>query len=117
MPYLIWTITIVALFPASFAAYAKDIKDFDPLFASQETLEVEVEGPFAMISRERSDEEEVGGKFRFTAEDGSTVEFDVLIRARGNWRRNPDICEFPPLRFNFKKSQTDDTLFDKQDKL
>ena len=117
MPYLIWTITIVALFPASFAAYAKDIKDFDPLFASQETLEVEVEGPFAMLSRERPDEEEADGKFRFTADDGTTVELDVLIRTRGNWRRNPDICKFPPLRFNFKKSQTNDTLFDKQDKL
>jgi len=117
MPYLIWTVTIVALFPASFAAYAKDIKDFDPLFASQETLEVEVEGPFAMIARERSDEEETGGKFRFIADDGTTVELDVLIRARGNWRRNPDICKFPPLRLNFKKSQTDDTLFNKQDKL
>jgi len=90
MPYLIWTVTIVALFPASFAAYAKDIKDFDPLFASQ---------------------------FRFIADDGTTVELDVLIRARGNWRRNPDICKFPPLRLNFKKSQTDDTLFNKQDKL
>lgn len=117
MPYLIWTITIVALFPASIAAYAKDIKDFDPLFASQDTLEVEIEGPFAMISRERSDEEETDGKFRFTAEDGSIVEFDVLIRARGNWRRNPDICRFPPLRLNLRKSQTDDTVFDKQDKL
>jgi len=117
MPYLIWTVTIVALFPASFAAYAKDIKDFDPLFASQETLEVEIEGPFAMLSRERSDEEETDGKFRFTAEDGSAVEFDILIRARGNLRRNPDICKFPPIRLNFKKSQTDETLFHKQDKL
>ena len=117
MPYLIWTVTIVALFPVSFAAYAKDIKDFDPLFASQETLGVEVEGPFAMLSRERPDEEEADGKFRFTADDGTAVELDVLIRARGNWRRNPEICRFPPMRFNFKKSQTDDTLFDKQDKL
>ena len=100
MPYLIWTVTIVALFPASFAAYAKDIKDFDPLFASQETLEAEIEGPFAMISRERSDEEETEGKFRFTDKDGATVEFDILIRARGNWRRNPDICKFPPALFS-----------------
>ena len=117
MPYLIWTVTIVALFPASFAAYAKDIKDFDPLFASHETLEVEIEGPFAMLSRERPDEEEADGKFRFTADDGTRVELDVLIRARGNSRRNPEICQFPPMRLNFKKSQTDDTLFDKQDKL
>jgi hypothetical protein len=117
MPYQVWTITIVALFLASGAVFAKDIKDYDPLFTSNDTLEAEIEGPFAMIARERSDEDETEGKFRFTEADGTSVEFDILIRARGNWRRNPDICKFPPLRINFKKSQTDDTLFDKQDKL
>lgn len=117
MSYRLWTIAIVALFPAAGAALAKDIRDYDPLFSSQDTLEITLEGPFAFLSRERPDEEEADGKFRYTAEDGTEVEFDVLIRARGNWRRNPDICEFPPLRLNFKKSQTDDTLFDKQDKL
>lgn len=117
MRYRIWTAAIAALFPLTVTADAKDIKDYDPLFASQELLEVEVDGPFALLARERSDEEEVDGKFRYTAADGSPVEFDIAIRARGNWRRNPDICRFPPLRFNFKKSQTNDTLFDKQDKL
>jgi hypothetical protein len=117
MPYKIWTVTIVALFLIPVAAPAKDIKDFDPLFSSHDTLEVEIEGPFAMLARERSDEEETEGKFRYTAADGTPVEFDIQIRARGNWRRNPDICKFPPLRINFRKSQTDDTLFDKQDKL
>jgi hypothetical protein len=117
MPLRIWTVIIVALFLIPVAAFAKGIEDYDPLFSSQDTLEVEVEGPFSMIARERSDEEETEGKFRFTAADGTAVEFDVQIRARGNWRRNPDICEFPPIRINFKKSQTDDTLFDKQDKL
>jgi len=117
MPLRNWTVIIVALFPLSVASFAQDIGDYDPLFMSQDTLEAEVEGPFAMIARERSDEEEIEGKFRFTAADGTAIEFDVQIRARGNWRRNPDICEFPPVRINFKKSQTKDTLFDKQDKL
>ena len=117
MPHRTWTVIIVALFLTPYAAPAKDIKDFDPLFLSNDTLEVEIEGPFAMLARERSDEEETEGKFRYTAADGTPVEFDIQIRARGNWRRNPDICKFPPLRINFKKSQTDDTLFDKQDKL
>jgi hypothetical protein len=105
------------MFLAAGAANAKDIREYDPLFSSEDTLKVDLEGPFAFLARERPDEEEAPGKFRYVDADGETVEFDVQIRARGNWRRNPDICEFPPLRVNFKKSQTDDTLFDKQDKI
>ncbi len=112
-----WTVAIVALFLAAGAANAKDIREYDPLFSAHDTLKIEVEGPFAFLARERPDEEEAEGKLRFTNEDGATVEFDVQIRARGNWRRNPEICDFPPLRINFKKSQTDDTLFHKQDKV
>lgn len=111
------TLAIVALFLAAGAASAKDISDYDPLFQSQDTLEIEVEGPFTFLARERPDEEEAPGKLRYVNADGKSIEFDVQIRARGNWRRNPEICRFPPLRINFKKSQTDDTVFDKQDKI
>ncbi len=105
------------MFLAAVAANAKDIREYDPLFSGDDTLEIEVEGPFDFLARERPDEEEAPGKLRFLNADGETLEFDVQIRARGNWRRNPEICDFPPLRINFKKSQTDDTLFDKQDKI
>ncbi len=117
MSYRKWTASIGVMFPLALAANAQDIKDHDPLFNSHDTLAVEVEAPFKMIARERSDEEETPGKFRFVTESGTAVEFDVAVRARGNWRRNPDICSFPPIRLNFKTSQTKDTLFDKQDKL
>ena len=116
MQHKVWTLVIVPLFLAV-AANGKDIKDYDPLFQSHDLLEAEVEGPFQFLARERPDEEEADGKFRYTDADGNQVELDVLLRARGNWRRNPDVCRFPPMRFNFKKSQTDDTLFDKQDKI
>jgi len=117
MSYRKWTASIAVMFPLALAANAQDIKDHDPLFNSHDTLDVEVEAPFKMIARERSDEEEVPGKFRFVTESGTMVEFDVAVRARGNWRRNPDICSFPPIRIDFKTSQTKDTLFRKQDKL
>jgi hypothetical protein len=117
MSYLNWTATIVALFPLAIAVGAQDNKDHDPLFASHDTLEVEVEAPFAMLTKERPDEEEVAGKFRFTEDDGSTAELDIVVRTRGHYRRNRRVCTFPPLRFNFRKSQTKNTLFDKQDKL
>ena len=81
------------------------------------TLNVSIEAPFGMLTRKRPDEEEADGKFRFEAEDGSTVEFDVALRTRGNNRRDRKICSFPPIRLNFKKSQTKGSLFHKQDKL
>ena len=117
MSYRILTTAIIALFPLAFVASAQDIKDHDPLFTSDAALTVEIEGPFAMLAKDRPEDEEAPATFRFAAEDGAQVEFDIAVRTRGRWRHNKEICPFPPLRLNFKKSETDDTLFDKQDKL
>ena len=87
------------------------------MFADDEILDVRLEGPFKMLQKERPDEVEAAGTFRFSTADGAAMELDVNIRTRGNFRRNRKVCEFPPLRLNFQKTQTKDTLFDKQDKL
>ena len=49
MVYRFWTVIIAALFLTADPAWAKDIKDYDPLFSSDETLEVVLEGPFAFL--------------------------------------------------------------------
>lgn len=105
------------MFPLAAASSEKDIRDFDPLFAGHEVLDVEIEGPFAFLVAERPDEEEVPAKFRFRTADIDAVEFDVVVRTRGKSRRNRKVCPFPPLRLNFRKAQTSDTLFDGQDKI
>lgn len=117
MSYPAWTVTLILMFPLAAAASEKDIRDFDPLFAGHDVLDVEIEGPFAFLVRERPDEEEVPGKFRFRTASGEASEFDVVVRTRGKSRRNTDVCPFPPLRLNFRKAQTTDTLFDGQDKV
>ena len=91
--------------------------DVDPLFASDEILDVRIEAPFSMLSKVRPDEEEAAGKFSYRGADGELVEFDIAVRTRGRLRRGKEICAFPPFRLNFKKSQVKDTLFHKQDKL
>lgn len=101
---------------AEFAA-AQSNNEVDPLFASDEIIDVEIEAPFGLLSSERPDEQEVTGKFRYTADDGSLVEFDVAVRTRGRLRRTKKVCQFPPLRLNFKKSEVKDSLFNKQDRL
>jgi len=100
-----------------FAASAQDNNEPDPLFASNEIIDVEIEAPFEQLSIDRPDEEELAGKFRYTADDGNLVEFDVAVRTRGRLRRNKKVCRFPPLRLNFKKSEVKGSLFDKQDRL
>jgi hypothetical protein len=112
-----WTTAAIVLFLPMFAASAQDNNEPDPLFAGDEIIDVEIEAPFGLLISERPDEEEVAGKFRYTADDGSLVEFDVAIRTRGRLRRTKKVCRFPPLRLNFKKSEVKDSLFDKQDRL
>jgi hypothetical protein len=90
-------------------------QEVDPLFQSDEILQVTIEGPLATLIKEKSKEEYLNGFFRYTDADGTPVEFDLKFRARGNFRH--ENCDYPPVRLNFKKSQTKNTLFDKQDKL
>jgi len=117
MSFLSRTAAVLALLAQAHAAHAQDSKDHDPLFADDEILEVRLEGPFKMLQKERPDEVEAAGTFRFSTADGTAIDLDVKIRTRGNFRRNRKVCDFPPLRLNFQKTQTKDTLFDKQDKL
>jgi hypothetical protein len=117
MSFLARTAAIAALFPFLLAAHAQDSKDHDPLFSSNDTLEVRIEAPFKMLEFERPTEEYAAAKFRYKAQGDDEVELDIGIRTRGNLRLRKEICPFPPLRINFEKSQAKDTLFDKQDKL
>jgi len=88
-----------------------------PLFDSHETLNVRMVAPFDDIARDRPIDEYVSGKIYYSAGDEELVELDIGIRARGRYRRRPDICAFPPLRLNFKKSQVEDSLFAGNDKI
>jgi len=90
-------------------------QEADPLFQSDEILQVTIEGPLDTLIGKKSKEGYLNGYFRYTDADGSPVEFDLKFRARGNFRH--DNCTYPPVWLNFKKSQTKNTLFHKQDKL
>lgn len=112
-----WTTAAIVLFLPVLAAAATGNNEPDPLFASDQIIDVEIEAPFRLLASERPDDEEVAGIIRYAADDGRLVQFDVAVRTRGRLRRNKQVCAFPPLRLNFKKSDVKDSLFDKQDRL
>jgi len=107
-------ITVVFGFLANSAL--ADVNELpDPLFQDNETLHVTITAPLTTLIRERPKDDYLPGVFQYTETDGTAVKFDLQIRTRGHFRHKT--CDYPPLRLNLKKSQTDGTLFDKQDKL
>jgi len=112
-----WTLSLFVWFLPVSVAGADDGNLPDPLFQSTEVLEVRIVAPLSTIISQRPDEEELPATFQFTDSAGRINVFDIKIRARGKFRAMKDVCDFPPIRLNFAKSQTKDTVFDKQDKV
>ena len=80
------------------------------LFEENTTLEIDLTGPFWSLVKNKKDRSELPFVLR-----SGTVEVDLKVRARGNSRLQ--VCGFPPLRLNFSKADTVDSLFEGQDKL
>jgi hypothetical protein len=117
MPLSRWTLITAALFLLTFEVSAQEVKAPDPLFQSDEILDVRIVAPLASIISGRSDDIELPGTLQYTNDAGETVDLDIQMRARGRFRRKNEVCRFPPMRLNVVKSQAKGTLFHKQDKL
>jgi hypothetical protein len=105
---------VLFLFVLASSAAAEDGRP-DPLFRSDDTLDVTISAPLTTIVRDRPTEEYLPGSLSYNGDDGEIRTLEVKVRARGHSRH--EICDIPPLWLNFKKSQVKDTLFHKQDKL
>ncbi len=106
---------LVCLLSCAPAVFAEDGAAPDPLFQSDEALDITISVPLRTLLRDRPTEDYLPGELSYTDEDGEAMTLEIKIRARGHSRHR--ICDLPPLWLNFKKSQVKDTLFHKQDKL
>lgn len=89
----------------------------NPLFSDDSLLEITITAPITTLMRKRSNEEDLSGQLSYEDQDSAAVVLDVGIRARGRFRRDRDVCLFTPLRLNFKKGKTRETLFERTDKI
>jgi len=117
MPLTRCTAASAALFLIVSSAIAQESRLPDPLFQSTEILDVRIVAPLTTILDDRPYDEELSAKLQYDDSAGQAVEFDIKIRTRGHFRRQKDVCAFPPMRLNFKASETKGTLFHKQDKV
>ena len=82
----------------------------ESLFEDSAALEVSVTGPFSSLLEDGDDQKEL--QFVLQAND---LSHSIKMRLRGNSRRR--VCDFPPLRINFKVDETAQSIFEGQDKL
>lgn len=90
----------------------------DTLFRSEEIIRMELRSDFSWIIGDRTEFQEYqDAELIYFVKGKKTVSLKVMIMIRGNFRRNPDNCEFPPLLINFKKAEVRNTVFENQEKI
>lgn len=105
---------VVCIYIFSGFTLAKD----SPLFQSDEPLELILEADIVALINDKSEEPEYTPALLVQPlPDYKIKAFQIKVKARGNTRRVTELCDFPPLKFNFKKSQLSNTVFEGQDKL
>ncbi len=91
---------------------------FNLLFESDKILQMSI---LTQIDTIRMDVGENPGKhraiLRYVDEFGKTISLKVKLSTRGNFRKDPDHCNFPPLRIDFNGKNTKNTLFEGHEKL
>lgn len=90
------------------------------LFDSHELMEIRLTLDIKAIQKDIGEKRSYhGARFRYKNPEraGQEIEMPVQVKARGNFRRNPKICDFPPIMLKFSKDHIKDNLFQGQRKL
>jgi hypothetical protein len=113
------TLAALLLITTSLATASESDRPIDntPLFADDSVLDVSIEAPLTTLMEYRPDDAYLDGSFSYEEADGTSKKLSLKLRTRGNYRRNPEHCDFAPIRLNFRTGELNDTIFAGQDKL
>ncbi len=88
-----------------------------PLFENDEVLEFSVVANFNNITEDvYGASEDHRGKLIYKDSTGQRIRVKIELETRGNFRRNPENCDFPPLEVDFD-GEYGNTVFRNQNKL
>lgn len=88
-----------------------------PLFLSDEPLHLIVEADFEKIKADRGQNRSYHPARLLQINNDDTLELDIELKTRGNFRLKCENCDFPPLKFKFDRKSVENTVFDGQRKL
>ena len=94
------------------------IKQFSGrLFESNEILRLKVLSDFTSIMNDRGEDRSYHKGLLYYVIEDDTVNRKIKLRTRGNFRRNPTNCKYPPITVKFGKLTTAKDIFSDQTKL
>jgi len=101
---------------------AQDVLSVDddlqaPLFKSDEPLYLTLSMDIKTVIRDIEEEKSHPAEISYTDQKGKEINLPIKIKLRGNFRKNPAHCDFPPLRLNFSSTSVINTIFAGQDKV
>lgn len=108
---------LLILLPSGLRAQDYSSGNAVPLFSAHEILNITLRGDFKTILDDVGDDRREHLALLEYFDGSDTLILNIKIVTRGNFRRDPDNCVFPPLRINFKKSQVKGTIFEGLDKV
>jgi hypothetical protein len=88
-----------------------------PLFQSDEPLYLTLSMDIKTVIRDIEEKESHPAEISYTDQEGNEIKLPLKIKLRGNFRKDPANCNFPPLRFNFSDTTVKNTIFAGQDKI
>ena len=85
----------------------------NPLFTSEEVLQFKLVANYEKLLKDRGEERGYHpGTLSYLDPSGDTVTLEVKVMVRGNRRRDPSVCRFPPIMLNFiRKKMPAGTIF------
>ncbi|GAB3526591.1 hypothetical protein GCM10027443_01900 [Pontibacter brevis] len=90
----------------------------NPLFENEEVFRFKIRMDMKTVLRDRGEERGYHpAVLSYTDDEGKEVSEALKIMVRGNRRRDPTVCEFPPLMLNFSRETVENTVFGKVNKL
>jgi hypothetical protein len=90
----------------------------DSLFISDEIIRIELKSDFSAILKDMiSEPVEHDAELIYYQKKGKSVSMPVKLEVRGNFRRNPENCDFPPLFVSFFPEAINNTVFENQERL
>jgi hypothetical protein len=86
-----------------------------PLFEADERLEMTLSMDVRELVRNATRRPEVEAVLEYVGLDGAPMALDAEVRTRGKSRL--EVCDFPPLSINLRRSQVEGTLFNGQNRI
>jgi len=99
-------------FPFAISGYNQEKNPDYDLFKSQEILKIHLTFNIDSLLNNRN-VDTIGhiGILTYFEPDGLSTDIRVIVKMRGNFRKNPDNCSFPPLKLEFLTDNSEDRLF------